>query len=242
MSSSNEGASPVQSAPAQGAPLPQHLSQPSRAVALGWALGLGSTVAFSFAPPVARAAILDGMDSNQLLMLRMVIATTLFGLTIAVTARGSLRLPRQRTPGCDRGRRHQRGGHDPVLPQPELSRGVAWCHDHCAQPTYRPHAAGAAWRAPHTPPSRAPWPGVGGRLPVDQPLRRGQLDRRRAGHGRNLFLCPADGRHAVDAGQLPGARRGLLRDRHHDRLRHRLVAAAGGSLDSAQPARLASKC
>ncbi|MFN8464415.1 MAG: DMT family transporter [Caldilineaceae bacterium] len=41
------------------------------------------------------AAILGGMDSNQLLMLRMVIATTLFGLTIAVTARSSLRLPRQ---------------------------------------------------------------------------------------------------------------------------------------------------
>ena len=35
------------------------------------------------------------MDSNQLLMLRMVIATTLFGLTIAATARSSLRLPRQ---------------------------------------------------------------------------------------------------------------------------------------------------
>ena len=52
-------------------------------------------MAFSFAPPVARAAILGGMDSNQLLMLRMVIATTLFGLTIAATARGSLRLPRQ---------------------------------------------------------------------------------------------------------------------------------------------------
>jgi drug/metabolite transporter (DMT)-like permease len=58
-------------------------------------LALGSTVAFSFAPPVARAAIMDGMDSNQLLMLRMVIATTLFGLTLAATARASLRLPRE---------------------------------------------------------------------------------------------------------------------------------------------------
>jgi drug/metabolite transporter (DMT)-like permease len=67
----------------------------SRSVALGWALALGSTVAFSFAPPVARAAILGGMDSNQLLMLRMLIATTLFGVTLAVTARDNLRLPRQ---------------------------------------------------------------------------------------------------------------------------------------------------
>jgi drug/metabolite transporter (DMT)-like permease len=81
----------VQPAAAQSAPI----SQPSRSAALGWALALGSTVAFSFAPPVARAAILGGMDSNELLMLRMVIATTLFGLTIAVTARDNLRLPRQ---------------------------------------------------------------------------------------------------------------------------------------------------
>jgi drug/metabolite transporter (DMT)-like permease len=71
------------------------MSQRSHSAALGWALAVGSTVAFSFAPPVARAAILDGMDSNQLLMLRMVIASTLFGLTVAFTARASLRLPRQ---------------------------------------------------------------------------------------------------------------------------------------------------
>lgn len=61
--------------------------------AWGWILGLGSTVAFSFAPPVARAAIVNGMDSNTLLMLRMLIATTLFGATLAFTARDSLRLP-----------------------------------------------------------------------------------------------------------------------------------------------------
>ena len=62
---------------------------------LGWTLALGSTVAFSFAPPVARAAIVGGMDSNQLLMLRMVIATSLFGLTIGLAARDSLRMPRK---------------------------------------------------------------------------------------------------------------------------------------------------
>lgn len=67
----------------------------SRSVALGWALALASTVAFSFAPPVARAAIVGGMDSNQLLMLRMVIATSLFGLTILFTARESLAMPRR---------------------------------------------------------------------------------------------------------------------------------------------------
>lgn len=35
------------------------------------------------------------MDSNQLLTLRMLIATTLFGVTLAFTARDNLRLPRQ---------------------------------------------------------------------------------------------------------------------------------------------------
>ena len=66
----------------------------SRTVTLGWALALASTVAFSFAPPVARAAIVGGMDSDQLLMLRMVIATSLFGVTSILTARASLRMPR----------------------------------------------------------------------------------------------------------------------------------------------------
>ena len=70
-------------------------SRPSRSTALGWTLALGSTVAFSFAPPVARAAIVGGMDSNQLLMLRMVIATGLFGLTILFTARHTLLMPRR---------------------------------------------------------------------------------------------------------------------------------------------------
>lgn len=60
---------------------------------LGWVLALGSTFAFSFAPPVARAAIVSGFDSNALLMARMVIATALFGITLLVTDRTQLRLP-----------------------------------------------------------------------------------------------------------------------------------------------------
>lgn len=74
--------------------LPAGDTSASRAVALGWSLALASTVAFSFAPPVARAAIVGGIDSNQLLMLRMVIATSLFGVTLALTARESFRMPR----------------------------------------------------------------------------------------------------------------------------------------------------
>ena len=67
----------------------------SRTVTLGWTLALASTAAFSFAPPVARAAIVGGMDSNQLLMLRMLIATSLFGVTSLLTARASLHMPRR---------------------------------------------------------------------------------------------------------------------------------------------------
>jgi drug/metabolite transporter (DMT)-like permease len=70
-----------------------HPERSPRAVALGWALAFGSTFAFSFAPPVARAAILGGINSNELLMLRMVIASTLLGLTLVFTARDSLTLP-----------------------------------------------------------------------------------------------------------------------------------------------------
>lgn len=108
MSTSEQGAPPAPPAAAQPASSSQPVSPPpassslqprphaallSSKAAFGWALALGSTAAFSFAPPVARAAILSGMDSNALLMARMVIATSLFGATLALTARGSLRLP-----------------------------------------------------------------------------------------------------------------------------------------------------
>ena len=64
------------------------------AVGIGWILALLSVVAFSFAPPVARSAILGGFDSNALLMMRMVIGTVLFGVTFAAADRGKLRLSR----------------------------------------------------------------------------------------------------------------------------------------------------
>ncbi len=66
-----------------------------RARTVGWTLALLSTVAFSFAPPVARAAILGGFDSNALLMARMVIATALFGVTLMATDRAHLRIERR---------------------------------------------------------------------------------------------------------------------------------------------------
>lgn len=60
----------------------------------GWALALLATVAFSFAPPVARFAIVDGFDSTTLLLVRMLLATTLFAVVLAATDRKRLRLPR----------------------------------------------------------------------------------------------------------------------------------------------------
>ncbi len=66
-----------------------------RQVEIGWALALIATFCFSFAPPVARFAILDGFDSTALLLVRMIIATTLFAITLAVTDRQKLLMPRQ---------------------------------------------------------------------------------------------------------------------------------------------------
>ena len=64
-------------------------------VTIGWALALISTFCYSFAPPVARYAILDGFDSTALLTARLWIATALFAVTLAITDRQKLLMPRQ---------------------------------------------------------------------------------------------------------------------------------------------------
>ena len=61
---------------------------------VGLALGLFATVGLSFAPPVARFAILGGFNSTTLLLMRMLLATTLFAIALAVTDRQKLRMPR----------------------------------------------------------------------------------------------------------------------------------------------------
>lgn len=60
---------------------------PLRPAWVGWAYGLIATLAFSVAPPIARAAILEGMNPTAMLVVRMALATLLLGLTIAVTNR-----------------------------------------------------------------------------------------------------------------------------------------------------------
>jgi hypothetical protein len=61
---------------------------------LGWALAVFATVAFSFAPPVARFAIVGGFDSTTLLLARMILATSFFAIVLAATDLQKLRLPR----------------------------------------------------------------------------------------------------------------------------------------------------
>ncbi|MCB0082577.1 MAG: hypothetical protein KDE47_16665, partial [Caldilineaceae bacterium] len=52
-----------------------------RAAWLGWALAVGASMAFSIASPVARYAIVGGMDPTLLLVLRFVVAVFLFIVT-----------------------------------------------------------------------------------------------------------------------------------------------------------------
>ncbi len=61
----------------------------------GWALALFSSLCFSIAPPIARAAIQAGIDSTTLVVLRLLIATALIGLTIAISAPARLRIDRR---------------------------------------------------------------------------------------------------------------------------------------------------
>jgi drug/metabolite transporter (DMT)-like permease len=73
--------------PAPGAPV-----RPRASRARGWALALFSTVCYSLAPTLAKAAIDAGTDPVALLTMRMALATALLGGTILATSPGRLRL------------------------------------------------------------------------------------------------------------------------------------------------------
>lgn len=62
---------------------------------VGWVLALSATVCFSTAPTLARAAFALGMDSNALLLARMVLATLLLGTTVAMVRPHALRVSRR---------------------------------------------------------------------------------------------------------------------------------------------------
>lgn len=62
---------------------------------LGWITVTFSTLAYSIAAPVARWAILDGMNPTTLLMARMVITTLLLGGTLALFFPDKLKIDRR---------------------------------------------------------------------------------------------------------------------------------------------------
>lgn len=72
--------------PGETAPLPL-----ARRVWVGWAIAFSASLSFSFATPVARAALTDGMSPTILLVMRMVLATVLMGATLAFFDRAHLR-------------------------------------------------------------------------------------------------------------------------------------------------------
>ena len=61
---------------------------------LGWVLALSATVCFSTAPTLARAAFALGLNSNALLLARMVLATILLGVTVALVRPHALKVSR----------------------------------------------------------------------------------------------------------------------------------------------------
>jgi len=55
---------------------------------IGWIIGLGAIIAYSPNTPIARGAIVAGMDPITLLMARFVFASILFGIAMSVTSLG----------------------------------------------------------------------------------------------------------------------------------------------------------
>ena len=77
------------------APLTALTTAPRRANLAGWAIAIGSTVAFSFATPLARAAILLGITPSALLAIRLTITTLLLFGTILLGDVARLRIDRR---------------------------------------------------------------------------------------------------------------------------------------------------
>jgi drug/metabolite transporter (DMT)-like permease len=61
----------------------------------GWGLALSSTLAAGIVTPLARSAILDGVDPTILVLSRLVLASILLVITLAVLDKRTLRLDRR---------------------------------------------------------------------------------------------------------------------------------------------------
>ncbi len=69
------------------------MSQPPARYQRGWLFGLLATIIYSTNAPVARGAILAGMDPNALVFGRFVLGNLLFGLTLSLTTIGRAQAP-----------------------------------------------------------------------------------------------------------------------------------------------------
>lgn len=63
---------------------------PPRRAWVGWAFALTANLTFSFATPMARGVLTSGVDASVLLVVRLVVATALMGLTLALFDRKHL--------------------------------------------------------------------------------------------------------------------------------------------------------
>jgi len=72
--------------------IPAHQAKRQR---IGWGLALTATIAFSFAPPIARSAIQSGLEPTALVVARLGLAALLVGGTIAFTDLNLLKLDRR---------------------------------------------------------------------------------------------------------------------------------------------------
>lgn len=73
-------------------PAPKSLAQ---ARATGWALAIFTQFAFSLATPIVRAAVILGLVPTTILAVRLLITTSLLGLTLLVTAPSKFRMDRR---------------------------------------------------------------------------------------------------------------------------------------------------
>lgn len=69
--------------------------QQEREARYGWTMALLATAGFSIAPPLTRAAILDGMNPTTLLAVRLLITTLLLGGPILLAAPGRFAIDRR---------------------------------------------------------------------------------------------------------------------------------------------------
>lgn len=73
----------------------ENLARQKSTILFGWLLGIGSSLAGGLVTPLARGVIVGGMAPSTLLVLRLLLASVLLGVTLAITAPHKLKLTRR---------------------------------------------------------------------------------------------------------------------------------------------------